>query len=345
MRMALCQARKGLGQTSPNPAVGAVIVGADLALATGWHQRAGGPHAEVAALSNLRDPTLAAGSTLYVTLEPCSTTGRTPPCTDAIIAARVGRVVVGAIDVNPRHQGRGLDRLRHAGIEVTDGVLAAECDLLNVGFNKWITTGMPWVIAKVAQSLDGRITRPAGEPQWLSNTRSRRVVQFLRSTVDAILVGAETVRRDNPSLTARIRQRAVQPWRVVVTRSGNLPLDSALLTDQYCDRTLVVRDVEWSSLLRDLGSRGVTRLLVEGGGDILGQLRDQLLIDELWCFVAPILTGGDKPSFDGIGVERMSDASRLGRVRYKRFGSDLLITGHVLREAATEKNPIRAMIS
>lgn len=339
MRMALCQARKGLGQTSPNPAVGAVVVGAGSALATGWHQRAGGPHAEVGALSNLQDPALAAGATLYVTLEPCSTTGRTPPCTDAIIAAGIGRVVVGAIDVNPKHRGRGLDRLRQAGIRVTAGVLAEECDLLNVGFNKWITTGMPWVIAKVAQSLDGRITRPPGEPQWLSNTRSRRVVQFLRSTVDAILVGAETVRRDNPRLTARIRTRAVQPWRVVVTRSGKLPVNATLLTDQYQDRTLLVQDAEWGGLLKDLGSRGVTRLLVEGGGNVLGQLRDQQLIDELWCFVVPALTGGDKPSFGGTGVDRMSDASRLGRVRYKRFGDDLLVTGHVLRDAPTGKTP------
>jgi diaminohydroxyphosphoribosylaminopyrimidine deaminase/5-amino-6-(5-phosphoribosylamino)uracil reductase len=337
MRIALCQARKGLGQTSPNPAVGAVIVAAGSALAKGWHQRAGGPHAEIEALSGMPDPALAAGATIYVTLEPCSTSGRTPPCTDAIIAARIGRVVVGAIDVNPKHRGRGLDRLRQAGIQVTAGVLAEECNLLNVGFNKWITTGLPWVIAKVAQSLDGRITRSPGEPPWLSNARSRRMVQYLRSTVDAILVGAETVRRDNPRLTARIRRRAVQPWRVVVTRSGNLPVDAMVLTDQYRDRTLLVRNAEWGDLLKDLGSRGVTRLLVEGGGNVLGQLRAQELIDELWCFVTPVLTGGDKPSFGGTGIDRMSDASRLERVRYKRFGDDLLVTGHVLRAAPTGK--------
>ncbi len=334
MRLALCEARKGLGQTSPNPAVGAVIVGAGSAMATGWHQRAGGPHAEVVALSNLKDPALAAGATLYVTLEPCSTTGRTPPCTDAIIAAGIGRVVVGTIDVNPKHRGRGLDRLRQAGVDVTAGVLAEECGLLNTGFNKWITTGMPWVIAKVAQSLDGRITRPAGEPQWLSNPRSRRVVQLLRSTVDAILVGAETVRRDNPRLTVRNRKCGAQPWRVVVTRSGNLPADATLLTDEYRDRTLVVQGSDWIELLKDLGSRGVTRLFVEGGGNVLGQLRDQELIDELWCFVTPCLTGGDKPSFGGTGINRMSDASRLERVRYKKFGDDLLITGHLSPSAS-----------
>ena len=339
MRLALCEATKGLGQTSPNPAVGAVIVGAGSALATGWHERAGGPHAEIVALSNLKDPALAAGATLYVTLEPCSTTGRTPPCTDAIIAAGIGRVVVGTIDVNPKHRGIGLDRLRQAGVDVTVGVLAEECGLLNTGFNKWITTGMPWVIAKVAQSLDGRITRPAGEPQWLSNPRSRRVVQLLRSTVDAILVGAETVRRDNPRLTVRNRKRGAQPWRVVVTRSGNLPADATLLTDEYRDRTLVVQGFEWTELLKDLGCRGVTRLLVEGGGNVLGQLRDQELIDELWCFVTPCLTGGDKPSFGATGIDRMSDASRLERVRYKRLGDDLLITGHLSPNRSIGKRP------
>jgi diaminohydroxyphosphoribosylaminopyrimidine deaminase / 5-amino-6-(5-phosphoribosylamino)uracil reductase len=338
MRLALCEGRKGLGQTSPNPAVGAVIVGSGSPLAKGWHQRAGGPHAEVEALSCLPDPGLAAGATLYVTLEPCSTAGRTPPCTDAIIAARIGRVVVGAVDVNPKHEGRGLDRLRRAGIKVTAGVLEEECALLNVGFNKWIRTGMPWVIAKVAQSMDGRITRPPGESQWLSNTHSRRVVQCLRSSVDAILVGAETVRRDNPSLTVRTRHRAVQPLRVVVTRSGNLPPDAMLLTDEHRDRTVVFQETDWGHLLRELGSRGVTRLLVEGGGDVLGQLRDQQLIDELCCFVAPWLTGGDKPSFGGIGVDRMNDASRLRRVRYKRIGNDLLVTGHILRDGPGAKN-------
>src|SRR5271165_7283677 len=186
MRLALRLASKGLGRTSPNPAVGSVLVGDGTVLSSGWHRRAGGPHAEIEALSALPNPGSAAGATLYVTLEPCSTHGRTPPCTDAIIAAKIGRVVIGAIDVNPKHQGRGIEQLRRAGIAVTTGVLAEKCDLLNVGFNKWIATGTPWVIAKIAQSLDGRITRPALEPTWLSNTQSLRLVHSLRSTVDEI---------------------------------------------------------------------------------------------------------------------------------------------------------------
>jgi diaminohydroxyphosphoribosylaminopyrimidine deaminase/5-amino-6-(5-phosphoribosylamino)uracil reductase len=329
MRLALRQAQKGLGKTSPNPAVGAVLVRDGAILSTGWHQRAGGLHAEMEALSALPNPESAAGATLYVTLEPCSTTGRTPPCTDAIISAKIGRVVIGAIDPNPRHQGRGLEQLRLAGIALTTGVLEKESVLLNVGFNKWITTGVPWVIAKVAQSLDGRITRPASEAQWLSNNRSVGLVQSLRATADAILVGAETVRRDNPRLTVRTSARGTQPWRIVMTRSGNLPADAILLTDEYRDRTLVYQGIGWFDVLKELGAKGVTRLLVEGGGDILGQLHDLRLLDELWCFLTPMLTAGNKPSFAGAGVESMADASRLHRIRYKRIGNDVLVTGYI----------------
>jgi diaminohydroxyphosphoribosylaminopyrimidine deaminase / 5-amino-6-(5-phosphoribosylamino)uracil reductase len=329
MRLALRLASKGLGRTSPNPAVGAVLVLDGTILATGWHKRAGDPHAEIEALSALPDIESAAGATLYVTLEPCSTQGRTPPCTDAIIRAKIRRVVVGAIDANPAHEGRGIEQLKNAGIALTVGVLEADCALLNVGFNKWITKGVPWVIAKVAQSLDGRITRPPGEPQWLSNSRSLRLVHRLRSTVDAILVGAETVRRDNPRLTVRSRNASLQPWRVVVTRSGNLPADLNLLTDEYRDRTIIFRGAAWLDILRDLGARGVTRLLVEGGGDVLGQLNDQNLIDEVWCFITPLLTGGDKPSFGGTGVESLEAARRLRGIRYKRLGNDVLVIGHV----------------
>jgi diaminohydroxyphosphoribosylaminopyrimidine deaminase/5-amino-6-(5-phosphoribosylamino)uracil reductase len=329
MRLALRQARKGLGKTSPNPAVGTVLVRDGVILSTGWHHRAGGPHAEIEALSSLPNQESAAGATLYVTLEPCSTTGRTPPCTDAIITAKIGRVVIGAIDPNPRHEGRGLDQLRRSGIAVTTGVLEEESVLLNVGFNKWITTGTPWVIAKVAQSLDGRITRPVGEPQRLSNNRSGRLVQSLRATVDAILVGAETVRRDNPQLTVRTSAREAQPWRIIMTRSGNLPGDAILFTDEHRDRTLVYQGIDWLDMLKALGAKGVTRLLVEGGGDILGQLHDLRLLDELWCFVTPMLTAGNKPSFAGRGVERMADASRLHRIRYKRLGDDVLVSGYI----------------
>ncbi|MBV8141352.1 MAG: bifunctional diaminohydroxyphosphoribosylaminopyrimidine deaminase/5-amino-6-(5-phosphoribosylamino)uracil reductase RibD [Verrucomicrobia bacterium] len=329
MRMALRRARRGLGKTSPNPAVGAVLVRNRKVLATGWHKYAGGLHAEVEVLSALPTRELAKGATLYVTLEPCSTTGRTPPCTEAIMAAKIGRVVIGAIDVNPKHQGRGLEQLRRAGVSVTTGVLEEECNLLNVGFNKWISAGMPWVIAKVAQSLDGRTTRPPGEQSRLSNDRSFRLVQHLRATVDAILVGAETVRRDNPRLTVRTGARSLQPWRVVMTRSGSLPAAATILNDEFRDRTLLYRGIGWLETLKDLGAKGVTRLLVEGGGDVLGQLHDLQLIDEVWCFITPMLTGGNKPSFGGTGVQGMAEATRFHSIRYRRIRNDVLVTGHV----------------
>jgi diaminohydroxyphosphoribosylaminopyrimidine deaminase/5-amino-6-(5-phosphoribosylamino)uracil reductase len=332
MRMALRLASKGLGRTSPNPAVGSVLVRDGTVLSTGWHRRAGGPHAEIEALTALPTVDLAAGATLYITLEPCSTHGRTPPCTEAIIAAKIRRVVIGAIDANPEHQGRGIEQLKDAGIAVKTGVLEAQCALLNVGFNKWVTTGLPWVIAKVARSLDGQTTRPPGEPKWLSNDRSLRLVHRLRATVDAILVGAETVRRDDPQLSVRTGTAGLQPWRVVVTRSGNLPPGAKLLTDENRERTIIYRDDAWLNILKDLGFKGVTRLLVEGGGDVLGQWRDQNLIDEVWCFITPLLTGGDKPGFGGVGVERIEEASRLSRIRYKRLGNDVLVVGHVLRD-------------
>ena len=325
MRLALCQGRKGLGKTSPNPAVGAVVVRDGVILSIGWHKEAGGPHAEIEALAALPSISCAKGATLYVTLEPCSTHGRTSPCTEAIIGAKLARVVIGSIDVNPKHQGRGIELLRNAGIEVKTSVLEGECSRLNVGFNKWISSGQPWIIGKFAQTLDGRITRPPGESRWLTNNRSLRLTHRLRSTVDAILVGAETIRKDNPRLTARPNQGRSQPWRIILTRSGNIPPNAHVLTDAFRDRTIVYRNVEWADLLKELGSKGITRLLVEGGGATLGQLLDLNLLDEIWCFIAPLLTGGNKPSVGGVGAESIGVARSLDPIRFKRVGDDILI--------------------
>jgi diaminohydroxyphosphoribosylaminopyrimidine deaminase / 5-amino-6-(5-phosphoribosylamino)uracil reductase len=327
MRLALREARRGLGYTSPNPAVGAVLVKDGEILATGFHLRAGLPHAEIEAINALGDESRCRGATLYVTLEPCSTSGRTPPCTEAIVRSGITRVVIGAIDPNPAHQRRGVTELRKRGLEVTIGILEIECTRLNAGFNRWISSGTPWVVVKVAQSLDGYLTRPPGETRWLTNQRSRRLVQRLRETSDAILVGGETIRTDDPQLTVRHASRnREQPWRIVMTRSGNLPANAQVFTDAFRDRTLIFRDVSWSSLLIDLGKRGVTRLLVEGGGDMIGQLFDLDLIDEVWCFFAPILSGGNRPSFGGLGVDANEKAKALINPRFRRFGSDVLLT-------------------
>jgi diaminohydroxyphosphoribosylaminopyrimidine deaminase / 5-amino-6-(5-phosphoribosylamino)uracil reductase len=329
MRIALMEARKGLGTTNPNPAVGAVIVKDGRLLARAYHRRTGRPHAEIEVLRRLPGEYHAQDATLYVTLEPCSTTGRTPPCTEAIIRSGIRRVVVGAIDPNPNHKGRGLDRLREEGISVTAGVLGRACEALNAGFNRWIVTRRPWVIAKIAQSLDGRISRPPRESQWLTGESARHRTHQLRSTVHAILVGAETVRQDNPLLTVRNIRGARQPWRVVLTHSGNLPATAHVFSDSYRDRTIVFRDRSWDEILTELGHLGVTRLLVEGGGNVLGQLFDQHRVDELWSFYAPLLTAGDKPSLGGSGVSSNELAISLLETKFERFGDDVLVRGYV----------------
>ena len=230
MYVAISEARKGAETTHPNPAVGAVIVVGDSIVARGWHRAAGRPHAEIEALEKARQR--ARGATLYVTLEPCSTQGRTPPCTRAIIEAGLARVVYGATDPNRKHSGRAAAFLSRAGIKVQAGVLAEPCAALNTEWNKWISTGMPYVIAKAAMTLDGRINSPP-ESRWITSEASRRDAMRLRSRVQAILVGGGTVRVDDPQLTVRGISPSSQPWRVVWTRSGQLPATAKIFTDEY----------------------------------------------------------------------------------------------------------------
>lgn len=329
MRAALAEARRGLGHTSPNPAVGAVIVRGRKIVARGYHHRAGLPHAEIEALRALPKPTLAKGATIYVTLEPCSTHGRTPPCVNAIIAAGFCRVVIGAIDPNPAHAGRGVEILRAAGIAVTTGVLETECRALNAAFNHWIVTKLPLVIAKAGMSLDGRLTRPPGEGQWLTNAAARKDAHQLRAQVDAILVGAETVRRDNPRLTVRGVRGARQPWRIVMTRSGNLPKDAHLFTDEHRERTLVYRGKSLRAVLRDLGKRQITSVMIEGGGGVLGEAFDRRLVQRAHFYVAPLLCGGPAVVLSGHGVGSNAEAATIRDATYTRLGDNLRLTGEV----------------
>jgi diaminohydroxyphosphoribosylaminopyrimidine deaminase/5-amino-6-(5-phosphoribosylamino)uracil reductase len=327
MRAALKEARRGLGLTSPNPAVGALLVIAGKVVAHGHHRRAGAPHAEVECLTRFGRPA-PKSATLFVTLEPCSTSGKTGPCTTAIINAGVKKVVVGALDPNPKHAGRGIDRLKKAGVDVQIGILAAECSELNESYNKWIQTGLPFVIAKCGMSLDGRLTAAPTESQWLTSAASRRDAHRLRARVDAILVGAETIRADNPRLTVRGQADAKQPWRIVLSRSGKLPGRARILTDRFATRTLVYRQIELDVLLREVGAKEITSVLIEGGGDILGQALDHRLIDKVEIYVAPILTGGPSIAFAGKGAEATADAPHLDRVRHERIGMDLRVTGY-----------------
>jgi diaminohydroxyphosphoribosylaminopyrimidine deaminase/5-amino-6-(5-phosphoribosylamino)uracil reductase len=306
-----------------------VIVRGEKIVARGFHHRAGLPHAEIEALRALAKPALAKGATIYVTLEPCSTHGRTPPCVNAIIAAGLRRVVIGTIDPNPAHAGRGVELLRAAGIAVTAGVLEKECRALNAAFNHWIITKLPLVIAKAGMSLDGRLTRPLGEGQWLTNAAARKDAHQLRAQVDAILVGAETVRQDNPRLTVRGVRGAKQPWRIVVTRSGNLPKGAHLFTDEHRERTLVYRGKSLRAVLRDLGKRQITSVMIEGGGGVLGEAFDRRLVQRAHFYLAPLLCGGPAVVLKGRGAGSTAESANLRDPIYTRLGDNLRLTGEV----------------
>ena len=327
MREALKEAKKAQGQTSPNPAVGAVLVVGNRIVARGHHRGTGHDHAEIECLHNF-GADVPARATLYVTLEPCSTVGLTAPCTDAILRAGIRKLVVGAVDVNPRHHGRGIRRLRDAGIKVREGVLAEDCASLNEAFNKWIVSRQPFVIAKCGMSLDGRLTRLDGESRWITGPSARQHARQLRGRVDAILVGAETVRVDNPRLTVRGVRGARQPWRVVLTRSGNLPRRVRLFSDQLAARTLIYKGKSLTSVLKDLGKRSVTSVLIEGGGEVLGQALDARLIDKVQIYLGPILTGGSVIAFPGHGAESTRNAIHLSDVSYRRIGENICVTGY-----------------
>lgn len=331
MQLAIAEAQKGIGLTSPNPPVGAVIVKDGEVISKGWHRKAGGPHAEREAIRDAGDLT---GATIYVTLEPCSTKGRTAACTDAIIEEKFGRVVYGARDVNPDHAGAADEILKSAGIKVVSGVLKEECEQLIRGFGKRMIKGLPWVIAKSAMSLDGRITRPEGEGQWLTGAEARAEAHEIRAEVDAIIVGGKTVRRDNPGLTVRgdaHKAEKEQPWRVVLTQSGkkNLPLEAAVFTDEFKDRTLVHEDMSLEDSLRELAELGCNTVLLECGGVLMRQFLEQNLVDEVAVFFAPMLTGGGDFGF-GVG-EHLQKSLALEKIQVKQLGDDVLFRGVVRR--------------
>lgn len=327
MGEALREARKSVGQTSPNPAVGAVLVVRNKIVARGHHRRAGLPHAEIECLQSFKR-TVPKEAVLYVTLEPCSSVGRTGACTDAIVRSGVKCVVIGATDPNPRHRGKGIEILQNAGVEVRSGVLAEECARLNEAFNKWIATGIPFVIAKCGMSLDGRVTRPTREGRWITGKAARQHAQQLRSESDAILVGAETVRIDNPQLTVRGTGNSRQPIRVVITRSGKLPRRARIFTDRYAKDTLVYRNEPLAAVLADLGKKNVVSLMIEGGGNVLGHALDQRLIDKVQIYIAPIFTGGGVPAFAGKGAGSTLESARLDRIKIEKIGPDLCLTGY-----------------
>lgn len=368
MALALRLARRGVGRTSPNPCVGAVLVRGGRIIGRGWHRAAGQPHAEVEAVEDARrNGESVRGSTLYVTLEPCSTWGRTPPCTDLIIRHGIRRVVVGATDPNPKHNGRGLRRLRRAGTAVTTGVMVDACADLNRAWNHWIVTRSPWVIAKCGMTLDGKIATAKGESRWITGEAARREAHRLRSQVDAILVGINTVLRDDPLLTVRLsRGHGRQPWRVVLDRRARTPLRSRILQDGQAERTwifvgkkasrvrvqgLVDRGARVTrvaegrdgmvlrAVLRQLGRNEVVSVLVEGGGTVLGDCFDKRLVKEVAFFVAPKILG-DRASVKAVagdGLARWEDSVELGKVKVRKVGEDLMVVGRVEQSRKARK--------
>ena len=298
MRRALELARKAGEETRPNPRVGAVVVKGGKLQGAGFHRRAGEPHAEVMALR--KAGVKAKGADLYVTLEPCSTHGRTPPCTDRIVASGIRKVIYGAGDVDRRNAGQADRILKRAKIGVTRGVLREECENLNQDYRHWTTRKTPWVILKLGMTMDGYLAVPGR--RWITGSKARAEVQRLRAGCDAILVGAETVRKDNPRLTVRTKKVEVQPWRVVVTRSGKLPKGAKLFRDRHQERTLVYRKKKWSEVLSGLCRKGVSRLLIEGGAEVAQGLVKAGKVNEVVIYLAPILLG-----VRGKGLPRVED--------------------------------------
>ena len=325
MDMALQEAEQGIGKTSPNPAVGAVLVKDGILLGKGWHRKAGQAHAEREAIADAisrHGVEALHGSTAYVTLEPCSTHGRTPPCVSGLIDHGIERVVYACEDPNPAHAGRADALLKNAGIEVVKGVRKKEGETLLRAFAKVQRTGLPWVMVKMAMSLDGRITRPAHEGQWLTGAVAREDVQVLRSQVDAIVTSGATVRADLPALTIRLPhllEGRMQPWRVIFTTNAEaLPMHAPLFTDESKDRTLL-RSGDVEKALRDLvREQGVCSVMVEAGGELVAEFFRLGLVDECVIYLAPMITGG-LPAVAGL-----TDLSvRMKDAQWEQVGNDL----------------------
>jgi diaminohydroxyphosphoribosylaminopyrimidine deaminase/5-amino-6-(5-phosphoribosylamino)uracil reductase len=320
LERALALAERGRGTTRPNPVVGAVVVRDGSVVGEGWHERPGGPHAELAALRAAGGR--ARGATLYTTLEPCAHHGRTPPCADAVVEAGIVRVVAATSDPNPMVDGRGLARLRDAGIEVelAAGEIATRARRQNEAYRTWVAKGRPFVTYKAATTLDGRLAAASGAARWISGEESRRLVHELRAASDAVAVGMGTVRSDNPKLTARDVGAERQPRRLAFGR-GPLPAgsDLELLSGPLADE------------LARLAEAGVQSLLLEGGPTLAGAFLRADLIDKLVLFVAPKLIGGDDapPLFAGPGARTLADAVSLSSLEPARVGNDVLVTAYV----------------
>jgi diaminohydroxyphosphoribosylaminopyrimidine deaminase/5-amino-6-(5-phosphoribosylamino)uracil reductase len=349
MQRALDLARRAEGLTRPNPPVGAVVVRRGRIVGQGYHRKAGGPHAEIVALR--RAGARARGATLYVTLEPCCTWGRTPPCTDAVLQAGVAEVVVGTRDPNPAHARRGLRLLRRGGIRITEGILQNEARELIAPFSRWILTRRPYVTLKMGMTLDGRIADAAGASRWITGPAARRKVQALRRRVDGILVGTRTLVKDNPSLRP-VPARGRKPWRIVLASRGEVPRKAKVLADGGADRTLVVVSkkcpenraraleaagarvlrvrehggrIDLGALLDEVGRMGLLHVLCEGGGELAASLIAGQHVDEYLFFVSPSILGGGAAAVVGGPGWRLGAQPLVKILSVQACGPDLMI--------------------
>lgn len=355
MRLALRLAERGRGRVEPNPMVGAVIVRNGRIIGRGWHKQFGGPHAEVNAVANARGSVR--GATMYVTLEPCAHFGKTPPCTDLIIRHKLRRVVVACRDIFPPTAGKGIRKLRAAGIRVDEGLLRREASDLNAPFFKLVASGRPWIIAKWAMTLDGKIASRTGDSKWISSPEARTFVHKMRDLADGIIVGIGTALADDPRLTCRI-DGGRSPKRIVLDAMARLPLTSRLvrtakkipvlvavsnrapkarirrLLDAGCEVIVLSGPrghINLGKLLDHLGSLRMTNVIVEGGAEVLGAFFDAGLVDEVLAFVSPKIIGGGKPAVLGRGIAAMSDALPLASPALQQFGDTWLIRGRLAR--------------
>jgi diaminohydroxyphosphoribosylaminopyrimidine deaminase / 5-amino-6-(5-phosphoribosylamino)uracil reductase len=354
MNQALRLAEKGRGWASPNPLVGACLVKKNRLVASAFHAKFGGLHAEVEAIQKAGKR--AKGATLYVTLEPCSTYGKTPPCTDTILSAGIKRVVVGAVDSNPRHNGKGIQILKKHAVSVTVGIVRTEAEEQNQTFFKWIRTGIPFVTLKMAQSLDGKIASRTGKSRWISGPEARQWVHELRASQDAVLVGKNTVLLDDPRLTVRNGKIRREPWRIVLDRKGEISKRAHLLRSHgsvilACSERFFKRaaqkfnqvsvtilplkehdgKLDLNELLKRLGALGITSLLVEGGGEAAWSFLNSKLVDKVAWVIAPKIIGGKdaKTSVEGLGVDSLKQAPGVQVERISALGQDFLIEGYV----------------
>ncbi|MDA0691773.1 MAG: bifunctional diaminohydroxyphosphoribosylaminopyrimidine deaminase/5-amino-6-(5-phosphoribosylamino)uracil reductase RibD [Nitrospinae bacterium] len=358
MARALELARKGAGRTSPNPMVGAVIIKNGRVVGEGYHKKAGFPHGEIEALKKAGSQ--ANGADLYVNLEPCCHFGKTPPCTDAIIAAGIRKVIVGMSDPNKLVRGKGFRKLRQKGIEVVTGVLGQECTRLNEVFVKYICTHRPFVILKTAVSLDGKIATSSGQSQWITGAKARQRVHQIRNEVDAIVAGAGTIVADNPLLTTRLGKKSnvKHPVRVVLDNENLVPLNANVFKNTDSQRVfyiagknisvsrkkaLIQKGVEVLSLkekkgkvdlqhlMQTLGEKELTSVLIEGGGEVNASFLEAGLVDKVMVFVAPILIGGrDAPGpVGGNGISRLADALKIKNMTVSSIGNDWLLEGYL----------------